>query len=312
MQTMRTMRTEDDALRRESASRLGATDSMKRECAAVRESLPRYLRGYVFLLRKIRIERHLRSCAVCQSACQALRMEINTQQLLLDVNPPEGLARYLSAGARGLTRLKKLLYRPLWLAAIAGIVVLVSVNVTSHRGDPEIENLEKSLPGTPASPPAPLPPSGGTQPAAPQQAPAVQAAPAVSKPVPATPAVEPFLITITPENEQTAVKRINEALWGHASLRGLHMSDSVREVSAKLSPAELLTLFSRLAPAGKLAYSRRRFDSFPADQPIPFVLKLAHARATVARPPVPAEPKVHQPAEAQAVPAPASAQTTSP
>jgi predicted anti-sigma-YlaC factor YlaD len=38
---------------------------MKKECIYTRKSLRKYLSGHVFALQKIRIERHLKSCAIC-------------------------------------------------------------------------------------------------------------------------------------------------------------------------------------------------------------------------------------------------------
>ena len=313
---MQRMRTDDDALSRESAGRLGATDSMKRECAAVRKALRKYLLGHVFTLQKIRIQRHLKTCAVCSSEHQALRMEMNTILLLKEVNPSEGLIRHWQAVAAVAAKLKTLLYRPLWMAAIAGALVLVYVNVMDRRGDPEIESLEMSLP--PPSESAPVAASSSTATVfslPPQPASAVPPAPAppsARKAVHEAPAAEPLLVTLTPENEQAALRRINEVMRGHAALRKLHFSDAVKEVSGSLSPGELLTFFSRVASAGKVSYSRRRFDTFPADQLIPFVMKLMPASGTAALPAAPAEPKVYRPAERTVQPAPVSAQTTSP
>ncbi len=307
---MQKMRTDHDALHRESASRLDASDSMKQECASVRKLLRNYVRGYVFLHQKIRIRRHLSTCAVCSSEHQALKMEINARQQLNEVSPPEGLLHYVQAGTAGLANIKKLLYRPLWMAVIAGALVLLYVNIASRRGDPEIDNLEKSLPAAPVSTPAVASSSSGTLFSVPSQP--VTAPPAASRPAHAAPASEPLVVAITPGNGQGGLRRINEILAGHGSLQNLRFSEAVQEVSGKLPHADLLMLFDRIASAGKVSYSRRRLDSFPADQPVPFVMKLKLATGSPLRPTMHGEPKVALPAEPGAMPAPASAQTTSP
>jgi anti-sigma factor RsiW len=292
---------------------------MKKECAYTRKSLRKYVSGHVFALQKIRIERHLKSCAICSSEHQALRMKGDTRRLLKDVTPPGGIVQQLKEGVSGLARLKKLLYRPLWLAAIAGVIILVYVNVVSRRGDPEIESLERSLPPATATAPAVASAPATTSPFIPAQpAPVVQPAPAssspVPKPAPVAPAVEPLAITATAENEQVAMRHINEVMRGHGLLRKLYFSDTVKEISGSLTAHELMTFFNRIESAVKVNYNRRRFESFPAAQPIPFVMKLKSAPKTAVRPPAPAAPKVFVPAEpaAQHTPAPASAQTTTP
>ncbi len=311
---MQTMRPEDDSLRKESVGRIDAAGAMKRECADVRNMLRKYLGGYVFWHQKIRIVRHLKSCAVCSSELQALRMESDTLGLLHDVNPPEGLARIGRAGASGLARLRKLLYRPLWMAAIVAVALLAWMNAAPRKGDQEIENLERSLPAASSSVPAAAPPPASqAAPAQPQPAPAAAPVPAVKAASPSaresSPA-EPLEVTITPENEQAAMRRINEVMRGHASLRKLHLSDSVKEVSGKLAHDELLTFFGRISSSGKVSYSRRRLESFPADQLVPFVLVLKPGPVPAVRQPAPVEPKEYRPAAAE--PAPASAQTVSP
>ncbi len=258
--------------------------SVKKECAYTRKSLRKYLRGHLFKLEHIRIERHLKSCAVCSSEYQALKHAEETRKILKDITPPQGLVQRVKEGVSGLARLKKLVYRPLWIAAIIGGVALVYVNVIApQRRDLEIENLEKSLPfKTPiASAPTTTPVPAATQPVA---APSAEAPAGASKPAVATPAVEPLAITITPANEGGAIRRINEIIKGHNSLGKMKFSDSVREISGSLTAQELFTLFESIGPAGKATYNRKQFESFPAGKPVPFVMKLNNSAERLSSP----------------------------
>ena len=280
---MEPMRTEHDPLHKASSHKLEKASSQKSECAATRKALRKYLNGHLFKLQKMKVERHLKACVVCSSEFQALKAEYETRRILKDITPPEGMVQHLKEGASALAGLKKLFYRPLWLAAIVGAIVLVSLNLASRRGDVEIENLEKSLPPAAAPTTTVSSASTATLTAFPTQTAPVQTSPAApsDRPVQEAPVVKPLLITITPENEKAAVRRINEVLRGRSSLRKLRFSDTVREVSGNLTAKELLTFFSRIESAGTVSYSRKRFESFPAAQPIPFVMKLKHAPMTV-------------------------------
>jgi len=309
---MEPKRTGHDALHKASTNKLDETNSMKKECASVRKSFKKYLRGHVFKLEKIRIERHLKSCAVCSSELQALKRVDETRQLIRDITPPEGVVQRVKEGVSGLAKLRKLFYRPLWIAAIIGVAAAVYINVIApNRRDVEIENIEKSLPpATPAAAPAASAPTVTTAPAA---APATPAAPQAS-PKPA-PAREPLAVTITPENE-TAIRQINEALRGQGALKKMKFSDTVRELSGSLTTEELLALFDKIGPAGKVSYSRKRFATFPSAEPVPFILKLKPAPISAAQPSAStsasAPPATHRPAEAPAAANPSSAPTQTP
>ena len=89
---------------------------MKKDCAYTRKSLRKYLHGHLFKPEQIRVERHLRSCVMCYTEYQALKQAAETKQYLKDITPPEGIVQRVQAGVSGLAKLKKILYRPLWLA----------------------------------------------------------------------------------------------------------------------------------------------------------------------------------------------------
>ncbi len=89
---------------------------------------------------------------------------------------------------------------------------------------------------------------------------------------------------------------------GHGQLRKMSFSQSVRQISGDLTPAELLVFFNRIEKAGKVSYSRKRFQSFPAAQPIPFVMKIK-------RTPMIAEQQSTKPGSTPALPASAPTQT---
>lgn len=288
---------------------------MKKECAATRKSLRKYLHGHLFKLQKIRVERHLKTCVVCSSEYQALKQKSETRQILKDITPPEGLVQHLQEGASALAKLKKLLYRPLWLAAIVGIVVLVSINLASRRRDLEIENLEKSLPPSPAPMASIASAPTVTHAAMPAQPAPVHPAvtpPSVHRPVSEAPAVAPLVITVTPENEQAAVQRINEAMREHGSLLKLQFSDTVREISGSLTGKEMLTFLSRIESAGKVTYSRKKSEFIQSTHPIPFIVKLKPASKIAAPPATQAAPKVYKPAETSAQPVSSPTQTALP
>lgn len=287
---------------------------MKKECASTRKLLRKYLHGHLFKLQKIKVERHLKTCVVCSSEYQALKQKSETRQILKDITPPEGLVQHLKEGASALAKIKKLLYRPLWLAAIVAIVVLVSINLASRHRDLEIENLEKSLPPAPA--PIASIASAPTvtrvvTPAQPAPVHPAAAPPSDRRPVSETPAVEPLVITITPENE-TAVQRINEAMKGYGSLGKLQFTDSVRKISGSLTGKEMLAFFNQIESAGKVAYSRKKSEFVQSGYPIPFVVKLKPASKIAGPPATQAAPKAYKPAETSALPASVPTQTSLP
>jgi len=302
---MQPLRTEQDAVRGESKRKLDKVSLMKKECERTRKALPDYLRGHVFWTTRNRIERHLEHCVVCKSEFDALRCMEETRQLQKYIDSPEGVAHRVKESISTLTKLKKILYRPLWLAGIALIVAGVCYYAMLPRQlDIEIENIVKTAPVT-TSPTS----SAGLQPKSPVVSmPAVGVLRPVQKPVP-TPAVAPLSVSITPVNETTAIQRINEVMQGHGQLRTLKFSETQRELSGKLIEHELLTFFDRIKDVAKVRYDPRRLKSFPAAQQVPFVLTLKAAPKTVEKP-VPApkpvqgtENETHTPAE-MAAPAP--------
>jgi hypothetical protein len=311
---MERMRTEHDPHHKTSSRKLDEANSIKKECASTRKSLRKYLHGHLFKLQKIKVERHLKACVVCSSEYQALKQESETRQILKDITPPEGLVQHLKEGASALAKLKKLLYRPLWLAAIVGIVVLVAINLASRRRDSEIENLEKSLPPAPAPMAAIASAPTATHAVMPSQTAPVHPAAtpqSAQMPVSDAQAVEPLVITVTPENEQAAVQRINEVMRGHGSLGKLQFSDTVREVSGSLTGKEMRTFLSRIKSAGKVTYSRKKSEFIQSVHPS-FVVKLK-AASKIAGPPVThAAPKAYESAETSVQPASAPTQTALP
>ncbi|OGW48144.1 MAG: hypothetical protein A2078_01070 [Nitrospirae bacterium GWC2_57_9] len=277
---------------------------LKTDCTYTRRSLPKYLRGHLFKYEQIRIARHLNACPVCRSEFQAMKKVADTKQLLKDITPPEGVVQKLKAGASGLRRLKLLIYRPLWLLLIVGAGTLLFVNILQNQRDIEIENIEKSLPSEASAPTAT--PGTALQPTV--QQPVLQTAGTKTHEAAPSPRIAPLIITVTPETE-ASVLAINDVMRGHGQLRRLKFTDTVREISGDLTAKELLTFFARIEQAGKVSYSRKRLDSFPTAQPVPFVMKMKQA------------PKIAQPSATPAVdstpPAPApsampvSAPTTS-
>ncbi len=232
---------------------------MKKECALVKKALPKYLRGHLFKFEQVRIERHLRSCIVCQSQYEALKRADETRKFLKDVTPPEGVVQIVKEGVVGLAKLKKILYRPLWILGIIVIVLTLYYFFSRPRQlDVELENIAKTAPSSSIQA---------------SSAPAPAAVPSVSPPQ-APPAAEPLLITVTVTDEKAAVRRINDVMRSHGQLRKFKFTDMVREISGSLTAKELLAFFSRIQPAGKVSYNRKQLEAFPNAQPVPFVMKL--------------------------------------
>jgi hypothetical protein len=253
---------------------------MKTECEQTRKSFRKYLQGHLFKPEQHKIDRHLRKCAHCSSELQSLKRVAETRKYIKDITPPEGMVQKVRAGVSGLSRLRKLVYRPLWILALAAAGAAVYLYVLpSLLHDRDFDSIE--APVTPAVvQPAPTPP------AAPQAA--TQAArPEPSKPrqsPPPSPAVNPLTVTITAENERAAMNRINSVMQGHALLRTMQFSDTVKEISGSLTAKELLTFFNRIESVGKVSYSSSRLESFPTAQPVPFVIRLKAAPATMGKP----------------------------
>jgi hypothetical protein len=253
---------------------------MKTECEQTRKSFRKYLQGHLFKPEQLKIDRHLKKCAHCSSELQTLKRVAETQKYLKDITPPEGMVQKVKAGVSGLSRLRKLVYRPLWVLAMAAAGAAVYVYVLpSLLHDRDFDSIEAP------APPAVVQPAT-TPPAAPQ-APTQAARPEPSKPqqsAPPSPAVNPLTVTISAENERAAMNRINSVMQGHALLRTMQFSDTVKEISGSLTAKELLTFFNRIESVGKVSYSSSRLESFPTAQPVPFVIRLKAAPATVEKP----------------------------
>ncbi|HXY54487.1 MAG TPA: hypothetical protein VEM40_07440 [Nitrospirota bacterium] len=285
---------------------------MKKECAYTRKSLQKYLHGHLFMPEQIRIERHLRSCVMCYTEFQALKQAAEAKQYLKDITPPEGVVQRVKAGVSGLSKLKKILYRPLWMTGIIAVLVLVYIYaVTPPRRDLEIENLQKpdSADSAPSSTsPAVSPDQTALAPVTNETT--TIKAPA-SRPNQVVRHLEPLQVSMTVTNEEAAIQKINEAMRGYRELGKKRFSGSVREISGSLNSRELLSFFSQIESEGKIGYSRTRLNAFPSDQPVPFVMILKVASPVAERPSQPAQPAA-SPAEAASSTEPASAPTQSP
>ena len=281
-------RIDQDALHRTSGAKIEQARETKKECERTRKVLLKYLLGHLFKYQMRRVERHLKVCPVCASELHSLRYAADTKQLLRDITPPEGIAARMDATLSSVGKVRLFLYRPLWVllaALIAGSLYFFVIVPSRH--DPELESIERSLPAAVGSAPATSRPA---QSPAPVAAPKPTTAPAAKAPAP-VPTVEPLAITITPD-DQSSMRRINDVMKGHAGLRKLRFTDTVREVSGSLTPGELQTLFSRIEQAGRVSYSRKRFSALSATELIPFVMKLKDAPPATAKPePVAAPPQ---------------------
>jgi hypothetical protein len=245
---------------------------MNKECEHTRRSLRKYLHGHLFMPEQMKIERHLKKCVVCSSEFQALKRAAETRRYIKDITPPEGIVQRVKAGVSALSWLKKVLYHPLWVAGIIAVAALAYFYaVTPHRHDSEFEGA-----GAPSG--TAIPPVPATLPAPGAGLKATSAAPGPKKtapePAPASPNIEPLAVTLSVYDEQSAVRRINEVMKGHATLQGQRFTDTVKEISGNLTARELLTFFTRIENAGKIHYSQTRLASFPAAAPLPFVLRL--------------------------------------
>src|SRR5512139_3444059 len=137
---------------------------MKKECAYTQGMLSRYLKGHLFLPQQKRVERHLASCPLCRSRHDALRQTEETRELLRYLDPSAGIAGRAKAGLAGITRI---FFRPLWLLAIAAVVIVIHLYViTPLLHDPDLEKLDAG----------PLPPQAGKIETAPHSAPTPTAA----------------------------------------------------------------------------------------------------------------------------------------
>ena len=253
---------------------------MKTECEQTRKSFRKYLQGHLFKPEQLKIDRHLKKCAHCSSELQTLKRVAETRKYIKDITPPEGMVQKVRAGVSGLSRLRKLVYRPLWIVALAAAGAAVYLYVLpSLLHDRDFDSIEAPVPPG-AVQPAPTPlaaPQAATQAARPEPSKPRQSAPP-------SPAVSPLTVTITAENERAAMNRINSVMQGHALLRTMQFSDTVKEISGSLTAKELLTFFNRIESVGKVSYSSSRLESFPTAQPVPFVIRLKAAPATMGKP----------------------------
>jgi anti-sigma factor RsiW len=149
---------------------------MKKECEETRKALPKYLRGLVFRAARGRIERHLGQCVICRSEFETLRRSEETLQILRDINASGGVVGRVKDGVTALGKIKKLFYRPLWIAGIAlAAAAAVYYLMTPRQLEIEIDRIVQSTPSVsaPAAPPGALsaPASASTSSAAAGQSP---------------------------------------------------------------------------------------------------------------------------------------------
>jgi len=246
---------------------------MKKECAHTRKALAKYLQGHLFKLEQMRIERHLRSCVVCYSQYQTLKRADETRKYLKDITPPEGVVQIMKESISGLGKLKKVLYRPLWIVVAVLVVASVIYFLNKPRQiDIEIDNIIKTAPSRTVH-------SGYDTPRVPSHAStATSQGGARSLVTERTPesSAEPILITLTTDDDRMAMRRINEVMRSHGQLRKYKFTDTVREISDSLTSKELFTFFSRIESVVKISYNRKKLESLPSAQPIPFVMRLVY------------------------------------
>lgn len=262
---------------------------MKPECAYTRNLLRRYHHGHLFAPDRKRVERHLTSCPFCQSEYQAYRHAHDTKELLRDITPPEGLKQRMKARVSKAGTVKKLLYRPLYIAGIITLLVASYVFVIDpFLHDPDLEQLGADLPAAELSSAQTATPAAARKDVAAAAAPtrAVENRPQA----PAEKAAQPLIITISAADEEDAMRHINAVMQGHAVLRTMRFTPKDKEISGNLTAKELLTFFGRIREAGRISYSRARLESFPDAEALPFVMRLKTAARTVekaAAPPAP-------------------------
>lgn len=286
---------------------------MKKECEQTRKQLRRFLRGHVFTTERIRIERHLKACVLCATEYQSLKRANETTKFLKDITPSGGVIQRVKSGVSGLSGIKKILYRPLWIIIVAAAVfAMYQYVLTPYLREQEREWQELTAPSMPQASTATASPSADQ----PKQPEAIhtkkKAAPAVKKPAPAAKKPDALVVTITVEG-QTAVRRINEVMRGHEVLRAMRFSDTVTELSTSLTEREIRTFFNRIEPVARISYRRSRLKAFPSAEPLPVVMKLKIAPRPVPKPverqeppPAPVEPPSKPEAEAPSAAAPAA------
>jgi len=120
---------------------------MKKECEETKKALPKYLRGHVFMAERGRIEKHLGQCVICRSEFEALRRSEETRQILRDINTCGGVVGRVRDGVSALGKIKKLFYRPLWIAGILlAAAAAVYYFMTPRQLEIEIDRIVQSAP----------------------------------------------------------------------------------------------------------------------------------------------------------------------
>ncbi len=256
---------------------------MKKECERTRRALPNYLSGHLFKISRIRIERHLEHCVVCRSEFEALRHTEETRQILKDINAPESVVGRVKEGVSSIRKIKKILYRPLWMAGLVLIVAAIGYYfITPRQLDLEIDRIVKTGPSVSA----PLPSaSSNLTPTTPGQARSLPLHAAAATPAPAR-----LVVTVTTDDDEAAIRRINEIMGEHGQLQKLKFSGSVREIGGSMAAGDLVIFFSRIRSVAKVSYSRKRLESFPAAEPVPFLMKLVYAPGRRHEPGPPVQP----------------------
>jgi hypothetical protein len=216
---------------------------------------------------------------VCRSEFESLKHAEEARRYLKDLTQAEGVLPVLQEGISSLAGLKKILYRPLWIAGIVLAAAAVSYYfVTPRKLELELENIARTAPSGTASTSNSL--SASAVSALSATAPAVNA-PSTAPLSGGEPdrIAERLVITITVplEQEQEAIQRINEVMREHGQFRKETFSSEVREISGSLTAGELSIFFSRIGDSGRASYSRKRLDSVPGTQAVPFVMKLKSA-----------------------------------
>ncbi len=258
----------------------------KKECENTRKALQRYLHGHLFKPEELKIERHLRKCALCWTEYQAIKSSHETRRLLKDITPPEGVVQRVKEGFFSLSWLKKIIYRPLWIAGIIAIAATVYHYAArmEERSEREFREIAEAPSVATSLTPTTLP-TAAVATVSPAAAPQKTEQAAANT----APAGDPLVITISTDDEQAAVRRINQAMQGHSLLRKMRLSNNVKEISGSLTAKELLTFFGRIEGAGRIRYSHSKLESFPSAQPIPFVMRLKISAAPAKIPAVNAE-----------------------
>jgi hypothetical protein len=210
-----------------------------------------------------------------------------TRQILKYIDSPEGVTHQVKEGFFALAKLKTILYRPLWIAAIALIAAGgYYVSKQPRQLDIEIDSIVKTAPVNTLA--------VSTGPGA--ETNMTPTAPAPEPERVSAPVIEPLAVSITPADDIAAVRRINEVMGAHGQLRKMKFSDNERELSGNLTAKELLVLFSRIEPVAKVRYSRKRFEALPAARQIPFVLTLKAASKANGKPLSSQKPETRAPA----------------